>query len=129
MAVEKMTKKQKFEMLKGLVKDNQMLVEFIDHEIELLEKKKSSGKGKATEKTDKEMELVFNALAVEEKAVTVSELIAKNGFDELANAETGVVSSQKVSAVLKKLVDGGKVVKFSEKKKTYFRVAEETDSE
>ena len=124
MAVEKLTKKQKFEMLKGLVKDNQMLVEFIDHEIELLDKKKSNSNAKANEKTDKEMALVFNALAVEAKAATVSELIAKNGFEELANTETGIVSPQKVSAVLKKLVDGGKVVKFSEKKKTYFRVAD-----
>ena len=43
MAVEKMTKKQKFEMLKALVADNAMLVEFIDHEIELLDNKKSKG--------------------------------------------------------------------------------------
>ena len=38
---KKVTKREKFEMLKALVKDNTMLVEFIDHEIELLDKKKT----------------------------------------------------------------------------------------
>lgn len=123
MAVEKLTKKQKFEMLKGLVKDNQMLVEFIDHEIELLDKKKSNGNAKANEKMEKSVELVYNALAKAIVPVTASELIAKGGLDELAN-EFGVVSTQKVSAYLNKLVASGKVVKSVDKKKTYFRVAD-----
>lgn len=123
MAVEKLTKKQKFEMLKGLVKDNQMLVEFIDHEIELLDKKKSNGNAKANEKMEKSVELVYNALVKAIVPVTASELIAKGGLDELAN-EFGVVSTQKVSAYLNKLVASGKVVKSVDKKKTYFRVAD-----
>lgn len=123
MAVEKMTKKQKFEMLKGLVKDNQMLVEFIDHEIELLDNKKSKGNAKANEKMEKSVELVYNALVKALVPVTASELIAKGGLDELAN-EFGVVSTQKVSAYLNKLVASGKVVKSVDKKKTYFRVVD-----
>lgn len=123
MAVEKLTKKQKFEMLKGLVKDNQMLVEFIDHEIELLDKKKSNGNAKANEKMEKSVELVYNALVKAIVPVTASELIAKGGLDELAN-EFGVVSTQKVSAYLNKLVASGKIVKSVDKKKTYFRVAD-----
>jgi len=124
MAVEKMTKKQKFEMLKGLVADNAMLVEFIDHEIELLDNKKSKGNAKANEKMEKSVELVYNALVSVGRAVTASELIAENGLDELAN-DSGVVSTQKVSAMLKKLVDGGRVEKVADKKKTYFRVKTE----
>lgn len=123
MAIEKMTKKQKFEMLKGLVKDNQMLVEFIDHEIELLDKKKSNGNAKANEKMEKSVELVYNALVKAIVPITASELIAKGGLDELAN-EFGVVSTQKVSAYLNKLVASGKVVKSVDKKKTYFRIAD-----
>lgn len=123
MAVEKMTKKQKFEMLKGLVKDNQMLVEFIDHEIELLDNKKSKGNAKANEKMEKSVELVFNALVSAGVAVSASELIAKGGLDELEN-EFGVVSTQKVSAYLNKLVASGRVEKYTDKKKTYFRVAD-----
>lgn len=123
MAVEKMTKKQKFEMLKALVADNPMLVEFIDHEIELLDKKKSNGNAKANEKMEKSIELVYEALVSAGVPVTVSELIAKGGLDELAN-ELGIVSTQKVSAYLNKLVASGKVVKSVDKKKTYFRVAD-----
>ena len=123
MAVEKLTKKQKIEMLKGLVKDNQMLVEFIDHEIELLDKKKSNGNAKANEKMEKSVEIVYNALVSAGVPVSASELIAKGGLDELAN-EFGVVSTQKVSAYLNKLVAVGKVAKITEKKKTYFKVAD-----
>ena len=121
---KKVTKREKFEMLKALVKDNAMLVEFIDHEIELLDKKKSNGNTKANEKMEYAVELVYNALASVKKAVAVSELIAETDLTALAN-ESGVVSTQKVSALLKKLVDGGKVEKYTDKKKTYFRIKAE----
>ena len=118
---KKITKREKFEMLKALVKDNAMLVEFIDHEIELLDKKKSNGNAKANEKMEKSVEIVYNALVSVGRAVTASELIAEKGLTELVN-ESGVVSTQKVSALLKKLVDSGKVEKYTEKKKTYFKI-------
>jgi hypothetical protein len=70
------------------------------------------------------VELVYNALAKCSKSVTASELIAQGGLNELAN-ESGVVSTQKVSALLKKLVDSGKVVRMVDKKKTYFHIATE----
>ena len=108
-------------MLKALVKDNEMLVEFIDHEIELLDNKKSKGNAKANEKMEKSVDLVYNALAELDKAVTVSELIAEKGLTELAN-ENGVVSTQKVSAMLKKLKESGRVETLTDKKKTYFKI-------
>ena len=121
---KKVTKREKFEMLKALVKDNAMLVEFIDHEIELLDKKKSQGNAKANEKMEQSVDLVYKALVVVGRAVTPSELIAETDLSALEN-ESGVVSTQKVSAMLKKLVDSGKVEKFTDKKKTYFRVVTE----
>ena len=120
---KKMTKKEKFEMLKVLVRDNEMLVEFIDHEIELLDKKKSNGNAKANEKMEKAVEFVYETLVNMDRAVSVSELIAENDMSAIAN-DLNVVSTQKVSALLKKLVDSGRVVKFTDKKKTYFKVAE-----
>lgn len=125
MAVEKLTKKQKFEMLKALVAENEMLVEFIDHEIELLDKKKSNGNAKANEKMAGEVELVYQALVKVNRAVTPSELIADIDLSAIANPETNMVTPQKVSALLKKLVDCGRVEKYSDKKKTYFRVKAE----
>lgn len=124
---KKMTKREKFEMLKGLVADNEMLVEFINHEIELLDKKKSNGNAKANEKMEKSVEVVYNALAMADRAMTVGELIAENDFSELKN-ELNDVTPQKVSAMLKKLVDSGRVERFTDKKKTYFKIAE-TDGE
>lgn len=124
---KKMTKREKFEMLKGLVADNEMLVEFINHEIELLNKKKSNGNAKANEKMEKSVEVVCNALAMADRAMTVGELIAENDFSELKN-ELNDVTPQKVSAMLKKLVDSGRVERFTDKKKTYFKIAE-TDGE
>lgn len=121
---KKITKKEKFEMLKAFVKDNAMLTEFIDHEIELLDKKKSNGNAKANEKMEKSVELVYNALVSVNRAVSPSELIAETDLSALEN-ESGVVSTQKVSAMLKKLVDCGRVEKFTDKKKTYFRVKAE----
>lgn len=124
MAVEKMTKKQKFEMLKALVADNAMLVEFIDHEIELLDNKKSKGNAKANEKMANEVELVYKALVEVGRDVTPSELIGSTDLSALKN-ENGVVSSQKVSALLKKLVEAGRVERYEDKKKTYFRIKAE----
>ena len=121
---KKVTKREKFEMLKALVKDNAMLVEFIDHEIELLDNKKSKGNAKANEKMEQAVELVYSALVLVDKAVTASELIAQTDLTALEN-ESGVVSTQKISAMLKKLVDSGRVEKLVDKKKTYFRIKAE----
>ena len=118
-----MTKKEMFTLIATLNASNTEIVDFCNHEIELLERKKSNGNAKANEKMDSQVNLVYNALVAAGKSVTASELIAEQGLDELAN-ESGVVSTQKVSALLKKLVDGGKVFKFTEKKKTYFRIAD-----
>ena len=126
MAVEKMTKKDKFMVAIEMAKanGNEMLVEFFNHEIELQDKKKSNGNAKANEKMEKSVELVYDALVSVGKAVTASELIAEKGLTELTN-ESGVVSTQKVSALLKKLVDGGKVERHTDKKKTYFKAVTE----
>ena len=121
---KKMTKKEMFTLIATLNATNQEIVDFCNHEIELLERKKSQGNAKANEKMDKQVALVYSVLESSNTVMTVSEIIASGSLDELAN-ENGVVSTQKVSAILKKLVDSGKVIKFTEKKKTYFRIKAE----
>ena len=111
---KKMTKKEMFTLIATLNASNQEIVDFCKHEIELLEKKKSNGNAKANEKMEQSVELVYNALVSVDKAITVSELIAESDLSGLEN-ESGVVSTQKVSALLKKLVDSGRVEKFSDK--------------
>ena len=121
---KKMTKKEMFTLIATLNATNTEIVDFCNHEIELLERKKSQGNAKANEKMDKQVALVYSVLESSNTVMTVSEIIASGSLDELAN-ENGVVSTQKVSAILKKLVDSGKVIKFTEKKKTYFRIKAE----
>lgn len=118
---KKMTKKEMFTLIATLNASNQAIVDFCNHEIELLDNKKSNGNKKANEKVAKEIEIVYNALVSVGRAVSASELIAETDLTALEN-ESGVVSTQKVSAMLKKLVESGKVEKYTDKKKTYFKV-------
>ena len=70
----KVTKRMRFEQIKSLVSDNEELVAFIDHEIELLDKK-NSRTGKPT-KTQVENETIkntiFNTLQIAGKPMTVT---------------------------------------------------------
>jgi superfamily I DNA/RNA helicase len=122
---KKMTKRDFYNEIMALANDNERtdIVEFCEHEIELLDRKKSNGKAKVNEAMDKNVELVYNALAEIGKS-TASELIAKADLKPLEN-ELGIVSTQKVSAYLNKLVASGRVEKTTEKKKTYFSIVEE----
>ena len=126
---KKMTKKEWFAVLAQVVEGSEMenkegALAFINHEVELLEKKSAKSGQTKTQKENEEI-LVKILVALEEvgKAVTITELQA-------ASAEMAQYSNQKLSALLKKLVEGGEVVKTTEKKKSYFAVAEtETEGE
>lgn len=121
---KKMTKKEMFTLIATLNASNTEIVDFCNHEIELLDNKKSNGNKKANEKVAKEVEIVYNALVSVGRAVTASELIAETDLTALEN-ESGVVSTQKVSAMFKKLKEQGKVESYTDKKKTYFRIKAE----
>jgi glycine cleavage system aminomethyltransferase T len=121
---KKMTKRDFYNEIIELATDceRQDIIDFCNHELELLEKKKSNGKAKVNETMDKNIELVYNALASVGRA-TATELIAKESVNlkPLEN-DLGVITTQKVSAYLNKLVASGRVAKETEKKKTYFSV-------
>lgn len=120
----KMTKREWFAEIKAIVEKAELdkekkagMTEFINHEVELLEKKHSKSGQTKTQKENLEiMEKIMTALAEVGKPVTITEL-------QSASTEMAEYSNQKLSALLKKLVDGGKVVKTQEKKKSYFSVA------
>lgn len=119
----KMTKKEWFTEVKAIVENAEVeeskkkgMIDFINHEVELLEKKHSKSGQTKTQKENLEiMEKVVSALEEVAKPVTISEL-------QTANTEMAEYSNQKLSALLKKLVDSGRVVKTQEKKKSYFSV-------
>ena len=114
----KKTKREFYGELRELVGGNAELVAFIDHELELLDKKSNS---KTPTKTQQENENIMvtikNELAQIGRPVTITELQGES--EELAS-----YSNQKLSALLKKLVDTNQVVKVVDKKKSYFSIAE-----
>ena len=119
----KMTKKDWFAILTTIVETSDVenksdILNFINHEVELLNKK--SSKSAPTKNQEANLEIMENiklALAECGESVTVSELMAKS--EEMAK-----YTNQKLSALLKKLVDSNEVVKTIEKKKSYFSIPE-----
>lgn len=113
----KMTKKEMFGFIAEAMSDNESVVEFCNHEIELLERKASkSGSTKTQKENVAIMDSILECLGTVGKPVTITEF-------QSACPEMAQFSNQKLSALLKKLVDGGKVVKTIDKKKSFFSVA------
>ncbi len=118
----KVTKKDYFAMVKAIVENTEVenkadIINFIDHEVELLNKKsaKASTSKKQTENLEI-MDTIKAELAKMENPVTVSEFM--NQSEEMSK-----YTNQKLSALLKKLVDANEVIKTIEKKKSYFSIA------
>lgn len=121
MAEKKITKRERFMELINLVNVSEVeskseMVAFLEHEIELLERKSSSSaKTKTQQEHEKIMALIVEELGKVGKPVTVTELIKES----VVMAE---YSNQKLSSLLKKLTEAENpvVVKTIEKKKSYF---------
>lgn len=118
----KKTKREFFGEIKEIVKGNAELVAFIDHELELLDKKTSAKSTKVNTEQVELMDKIIDALNEIGRSVTISEL-------QKENAEMAEYSNQKLSAMLKKLVDNKQVTKMIDKKKSYFMVAETPEVE
>lgn len=118
----KKTKREFFGEIKEIVKENAELVAFIDHELELLDKKTNAKSTKVNTEQVELMGKIVNALNKIGRSVTISEL-------QKENAEMAEYSNQKLSAMLKKLVDNKQVTKMIDKKKSYFMVAETPEVE
>ena len=116
---KKMTKKEMFAQVIAMAQGKEItvsadeIVAFAQHEVELLEKK-AGAKSKKEVATDAEnarlMEVIMGVLSAD-KVLTISEVMA-------LDAELGELSNQKVSALMKKLVDAGRVKKGTEKRKS-----------
>ena len=123
---KRLTKKDYFEMIKGVCADRTDIVDFCNHEIELLSRKNS--KSGAT-KTQKENEIVANML-VEElakigKPITITDLMNTSETVKNYTLENGNnLSNQKISAIFKQLVENQRIVKVVDKKKSYFSIGE-----
>ena len=120
---KKITKKEMFTMVAKVVENSEVankaeMLEFLAHEVELLEKKNSrTGQTKTQKENEVLMAQLLEALAEFDKPITVSEFMKESSH------EVATLSNQKLSALLKKLVDSKKVVKAVEKKKSFFSLA------
>ena len=119
--VKKVTKRDYFAGIKVIIENSgaankDELVAFIDREVELLNKRNASRTGKPTKKQAENealVEHIYDVLVDLKEAATIN---AIQDADEMLSD----LSGQKVSALLKKLVDAGRVVKSYEKKKAYY---------
>lgn len=125
MANTKMTKKDYFALIKTIVEatdreDKAEMLNFIDHEVELLSKKKSS----TNSKKDKELEEL--CIKVEEALKELGKPVTITEFMKESTHEVATLSNQKLTALFKKCKDERHTVKREEiKKKAYFSLVEE----
>jgi hypothetical protein len=117
MTTKKITKAQKFEMLLNLpaVQADEMLTEFIEHELELLAKKNSSEKKPTAQQTANAT--IVNAIVEgmeRNRLYTITDLIKE--IPECAD-----LTNQRVSALVRGVLDT-KIERVEEKRKAYFRV-------
>ena len=131
--MKKMTKREKFEMLANLteVKSNPMLMEFIEHEMELLAKKNTSEKKPTAKQTQNEA-IKANILSVltDGKVMTVTDLL-KNVPDLPED-----MTNQRMSALLRQMYNKDNLsdpayplTRIEEKRKAYFMRNPEWDGE
>ena len=115
---DKLTKKDKFNMLLALVKDNDMLTEFVKHEIELLDRKnsKSATLTKAQKDAIAVTEIVKDVLAENER-MTVGAILKDERIASYVKADGNGVSSQMLTAILSKSSD---FINVKEKKVSYY---------
>lgn len=115
---KKITKKDMFKEVIALATENgrQDIVDFANHEIELLDRKKSSDtKSKTQIENESIKKVIVETLTELAKFVTITEL-------QNANEDLKAYSNQKMSALLKQLVDNKIVKKQNDKKVVTFGI-------
>lgn len=119
----KLTKRDYFKMILEVVEGNEQLTEFVNHELELLDKKASSKSMTSNQKENEQIKArIVQALVELGRPVTITELQANNG-------EMAQYSNQKLSALIKQMVrsednPNGEITRAMDKKKAYFSIAD-----
>ena len=134
MATIKITKRDNFMALSALVSSSEVankdqLLDFIAHEVDLLDRKASKASGtvsKTAQANALAMERIVKDLATLDNAVTISEFMEKFGNSYITD-EGKPFSNQKFSALFSQLVKAGKIERTIIKKKSYFSLVEVED--
>ena len=113
--MEKMTRVEAFNAIKAIVAESaqaEVLTPYIDKYIETLSRP-SKYKGSGTSKAATANRELFGEVMLTTEGQTISELMAQSEV-------LGAMSTQKVTAILKRMVEDGKAVKERVGKKTLF---------
>lgn len=126
---KKITKKEYFGMLVNIVKasdskDKDDLLNFIGHELELLENKSNRLKESATKATHQPiMNAIKEVLSEKKEPINIADLLKDNRLSTYKEGEeVKEMSNQKLSSMLKRLVDAGEVERKVIKRKSYFEL-------
>ncbi len=117
-----MTKMEMFNHIATINADNEEIVAFCEHEIELLKSKRGSGsKPTKTQLENERYKLAMVATMTNlDRPVTISELM------EICEA-IGGLKNQRVSALMTQLKNSGKVVRTTDRKKAFFALVSEDE--
>ena len=118
MSEKRVFKKDYLGELKVLAEDagREDLVDFCEKEIEKLANRKTS-QTKNQKENEGIKETILEVLTGLDEPVTVTDFLK-------ADERVAEYSNQKVSALMKQLVDAGKVEKVVDKKRSYFKIAD-----
>lgn len=128
MAEKKVTKREVINsMLENeVIASNAIYKAYLANELELLDRKAQS---KGTSKTSKENAEIKNILLEElakvGKAITITDLMNQSEVIKNYVLENGnPLTNQKISALFKIMISEGAITKVTDKKKSYFTIAE-----
>lgn len=129
MKEKKITKREVINAMltEEVVLANADYVNYLKHELELLDKKSAKG-GTATKtqiENQKICEVLLGELAKCKEPITITDLL--NNSEVLSNyvLDNGnKLTNQKLSALLRQLTEVNKVIRTTNKKKTYFSIAQ-----
>ena len=115
----KITKREVIKMMMNeeVVKANSTYVAYLENELALLDKKAQNKKATKTQEQNKDIKATILKVLATIGSGTVTDI--QNGNEELST-----LSNQKVSALVRQLVESGEVVKTTDKKKSIFSLAE-----
>ena len=115
----KITKREVIKMMMNeeVVKANPTYVAYLENELALLDKKAQNKKATKTQEQNKGIKTTILKVLATIGSGTVTDI--QNGNEELST-----LSNQKVSALVRQLVESGEVVKTTDKKKSIFSLAE-----
>lgn len=115
----KITKREVIKMMMNeeVVKANPTYVAYLENELALLDKKAQNKKVTKTQEQNKGIKATILKVLATIGSGTITDI--QNGNEELS-----ALSNQKVSALVRQLVESGEVVKTTDKKKSIFSLAE-----